>query len=173
MKKTILTLLSLSLATFAYGHNHGDVKGAVKKAIPAQLDIVDTAVAAGSFKTLAAALEAGGLIETLKEAKDITVFAPTDDAFKALPDGVVEKLLKPENKDTLVRILTYHVLGAKVPAASVSAGTVEMLSGDSLEITTDGGVKVGAANVIKTDVMASNGIIHVIDAVILPEGIEI
>ncbi len=178
MKTALISILSLSIATFAGAYSSGmsDMKDKAKKEvkmIAAKADVVDTAVAAGSFTTLAAALEAAGLIETLKTAEDITVFAPTDEAFEALPEGTVETLLKPENKDTLVRILTFHVLGAKVPAADVTAGTVEMLSGDSATITTDDGVMIGNAKVIKTDVMASNGIIHVIDAVILPEGIEL
>lgn len=178
MNKSLVTILSLSIATFAgaYSTSVGGMKDKAKKeakAMVAKADVVDTAVAAGQFTTLAAALEAAGLIETLKTAEDITVFAPTDEAFEALPEGTVETLLKPENKETLTRILTYHVLGAKVPAADVTAGTVEMLSGDTATITTEDGVMIGSAKVIKADVMASNGIIHVIDAVILPEGIEL
>jgi uncharacterized surface protein with fasciclin (FAS1) repeats len=136
----------------------------------AKKDIVDTAVAAGSFKTLAAALSAGGLVETLKGKGPFTVFAPTDDAFGKLPKGTVEDLLKPENKAKLVKILTYHVVPGKVMAADVvklrSAKTVE---GSELKITvTDDKVKVDGANVVKTDIATSNGVIHVIDAVILP-----
>jgi uncharacterized surface protein with fasciclin (FAS1) repeats len=134
-------------------------------------DIVDTAVAAGSFKTLAAALGAGGLIETLKGQGPFTVFAPTDDAFKKLPKGAVEDLLKPENKAKLVKILTYHVVPGKVLAADVvklsKAKTVE---GSELTIAVRRGkVKVDNANVVKTDIHTSNGVIHVIDAVILPK----
>jgi uncharacterized surface protein with fasciclin (FAS1) repeats len=134
-------------------------------------DIVDTAVAAGSFKTLAAALGAGGLVETLKGAGPFTVFAPTDDAFAKLPKGTVEDLLKPENKAKLVKILTYHVVPGKVLAADVvklsSAKTVE---GSEAKITVkDGKVMVDNANVVKTDISACNGVIHVIDAVILPK----
>jgi len=134
-------------------------------------DIVDTAVAAGSFKTLAAALGAGGLIETLRGDGPFTVFAPTDDAFKKLPKGTVEDLLKPENKAKLVKILTYHVVAGKVLAADVvklsKAKTVE---GSELTISVRGGkVKVDNANVVKTDILTSNGVIHVIDAVILPK----
>lgn len=178
MKKSLLSLLSLCISTFVAAHSHegGHMMDKAKKeakSMMAKADVVDTAVAAGKFNTLAAALEAAGLIETLKQAEDITVFAPTDEAFEALPEGTVEMLLKPENKETLTRILTYHVLGAKVPAADVAAGTVEMLSGDSATISTDDGVMIGNAKVIKADVMASNGVIHVIDAVILPEGIEL
>ncbi len=133
-------------------------------------DIVDTAVAAGSFKTLAAALGAGGLVETLKSKGPFTVFAPTDEAFAKLPKGTVEELLKPENKAKLVKVLTYHVVPGNVQAADVvklsSAKTVE---GSEVKITVaDGKVKVDGANVVKTDITTSNGVIHVIDAVILP-----
>lgn len=134
-------------------------------------DIVDTAVAAGKFKTLAAALQAAGLVETLKGQGPFTVFAPTDDAFKKLPAGTVEELLKPENKGKLVKILTYHVVPGKVAAADVvklsKAKTVE---GSEITIhVSEGKVKVDNANVVATDIAASNGIIHVIDAVILPK----
>lgn len=134
-------------------------------------DIVDTAGAAGSFKTLAAALGAGELVETLKGKGPFTVFAPTDEAFAKLPKGTVEELLKPENKAKLVKILTYHVVPGKVMAADVvklsKAKTVE---GSEVKITVDDGkVKVDAANVVKTDIAASNGVIHVIDSVILPK----
>lgn len=133
-------------------------------------DIVATAVAAGSFKTLAAALGAGGLIETLKGEGPFTVFAPTDEAFKRLPKGTVEDLLKPANKDKLVKILTYHVVPGKVMASDVvklsAAKTVE---GSEVKIRVQKGkVKVDNANVVKTDIQTSNGVIHVIDAVILP-----
>jgi uncharacterized surface protein with fasciclin (FAS1) repeats len=135
-----------------------------------QSDIVDTAVSAGSFKTLAAALEAGGLVETLKGDGPFTVFAPTDEAFAKLPAGTVESLLKPENKDRLVAVLTYHVVPGTVKAADVvklkSARTV---NGQSVTIkVTDGVVTIDGAKVTATDIAASNGIIHVIDSVILP-----
>ena len=134
-------------------------------------DIVDTAVAAGSFKTLAAALKAAGLIDTLKGKGPFTVFAPTDDAFAKLPAGTVEDLLKPENKAKLTAILTYHVVAGKVMAADVvklkSATTV---NGKSVQIRVEGGtVMVDNAKVVKTDIGASNGVIHVIDAVLLPK----
>jgi uncharacterized surface protein with fasciclin (FAS1) repeats len=134
-------------------------------------DIVDTAVAAGDFGTLAAAVKAAGLVETLKGKGPFTVFAPTDDAFKKLPQGTVENLLKPENKSKLVQILTYHVVPGKVMAADVvklsSAKTVE---GSEVKISAqDGKVIVNDANVVKTDIKASNGVIHVIDSVILPQ----
>jgi uncharacterized surface protein with fasciclin (FAS1) repeats len=135
-----------------------------------QQDIVDTAVAAGSFKTLAAALTAAGLVDTLKGDGPFTVFAPTDEAFAKLPAGTVENLLKPENRDKLRAILTYHVVAGKVMASQVtklkSAKTVQ---GSDVKIATSGGkVKVDNANVVKTDIAASNGVIHVIDTVIMP-----
>jgi len=134
-------------------------------------DIVDTAVAAGSFKTLAAALKAGGLIETLKGEGPFTVFAPNDQAFKRLPKGTLEELLKPENKAKLAKILTYHVVPGKVMAADVvKLSTAKTVEGSEVKITVKGGkVKVDNANVVKTDIQTGNGVIHVIDAVILPK----
>lgn len=136
----------------------------------ASKDIVDTAVAAGEFKTLAAALEAAGLVGTLKGDGPFTVFAPTDAAFAKLPEGTVESLLKPENRDRLVAILTYHVVPGKVAAADVvKLSEAKTVNGQDLEITVaDRGVRVNDANVIKTDIGASNGVIHVVDTVILP-----
>ena len=133
-------------------------------------DIVDTAVDAGSFTTLAAALEAAGLIDALKGDGPFTVFAPTDDAFAALPAGTVEMLLMPENKDKLVDILTYHVLAGQVMAADIAGKitTVEMLNGGKATVDAQNGVKINEANVVTADVIASNGVIHVIDAVIMP-----
>lgn len=132
-------------------------------------DIVETAVAAGSFNTLAAALKAAGLVETLKGKGPFTVFAPTDDAFKKLPPGTLEDLLKPENKGKLVAILTYHVVSGKVLAADVKPGKVKTVQGSEATLMVMGkGVMIDKANVVKTDIAASNGVIHVIDAVILP-----
>ncbi len=133
-------------------------------------DIVDVAVAAGSFKTLAAALGAADLVETLKGDGPFTVFAPTDEAFSALPAGTVETLLKPENKQQLVAILTYHVVAGKVKAKDVvTLDSATTVNGADVAISVvDGAVSVNQANVIKTDIAASNGVIHVIDAVILP-----
>lgn len=133
-------------------------------------DIVDTAVAAGSFKTLAAALGAAGLVDTLKSQGPFTVFAPTDAAFANLPKGTVEGLLKPENRDKLVKILTYHVVPGRVTASDVvklsKAKTVE---GSEAKVTvSQGNVMIDNAKVVQTDIPASNGVIHVIDAVILP-----
>jgi uncharacterized surface protein with fasciclin (FAS1) repeats len=134
-------------------------------------DIVDTAVSAGNFKTLAAALQAAGLVDTLKGKGPFTVFAPTDEAFGKLPAGTLDELLKPENKAKLTAILTYHVVSGKVLAKDVvklfEAKTVQ---GYSASITVnDGKVKVDDANVVKTDIICANGVIHVIDAVILPK----
>ena len=149
-----------------------DTTAPAASASQAQGDIVDTAVAAGQFTTLAAALDAAGLVDTLKGPGPFTVFAPTDDAFAALPAGTVEDLLKPENKDKLVAILTYHVVPGRYPASRVvtldEAATVQ---GGSVDIASaDGGVTVDGAKVVTADVAASNGVIHVIDKVLMPDG---
>jgi uncharacterized surface protein with fasciclin (FAS1) repeats len=137
----------------------------------ADKDIVDTAVAAGSFQTLAKALQAADLVQTLKGAGPFTVFAPTDEAFAKLPPGTLEALLKPENKPKLQRILTSHVVAGKVMAADVvKTSSAKAVSGATLTIASrDGGVTVDGAKVVKTDIAASNGVIHVIDSVILPK----
>ena len=134
-------------------------------------DIVDTAVAAGSFTTLAKALSAADLITTLKGPGPFTVFAPTDEAFAKLPAGTVEALLKPENKAKLRRILTYHVVAGTVKAADVvKLHTAKAVSGDTIRIATQGGgVMVDDARVVNTDIVASNGVIHVIDTVLMPK----
>ena len=133
-------------------------------------DIVAVASSAGSFKTLVAAVKAAGLVETLQGKGPFTVFAPTDEAFAKLPPGTVEDLLKPENKDKLVAILTYHVVPGKVMAADVKTMMVKTVNGKELSIKVDDGkVTVNGAKVIKTDVAASNGVIHVIDTVLLPK----
>ena len=136
-------------------------------------DIVDTAVAAGSFTTLAKALTAADLVGTLKGAGPFTVFAPTDAAFAKLPAGQLDTLLKPENKDKLRRILTYHVVAGQVRAAEVvKLPSAKAVSGDTITVKASGGkVQVDGANVTSTDIQASNGVIHVIDAVILPKGL--
>ncbi len=133
-------------------------------------DIVDTAVGAGSFKTLVAAVKAAGLVETLKGAGPFTVFAPTDEAFAKLPAGTVEALLKPENKESLVAVLTYHVVPGKVMAADVVKLTeAPTVQGSKAKVkVADGMVMIDNAKVVKTDIETSNGVIHVIDAVILP-----
>ena len=134
-------------------------------------DIVDTAVSAGSFNTLVAAVQAAGLVDTLKGDGPFTVFAPTDEAFAALPEGTVESLLLPENKDQLVSILTYHVVPAKVMSGDIAGKRAKVLTvqGDRLSVNAKNGVKVNGAEVVQADIEASNGVIHVIDAVIIPE----
>lgn len=128
-------------------------------------DIVDTAVKAGNFNTLAAALKAANLVETLKGEGPFTVFAPTDEAFAKLPEGTVESLLKPENRDKLTAILTYHVVPGKVMSSDLLTTTsAKTVNGESAPI----GLRVGNANVVKADVAASNGVIHVIDTVLIP-----
>ena len=136
-------------------------------------DVVDTAIAAGSFKTLAKALGAAGLVTTLKGAGPFTVFAPTDEAFAKLPDGTLETLLKPENKEKLRRILTYHVVAGTVTASDVvKVQSAKAVSGDTITVKVkDGVVHVDNATVTSADVLASNGVIHVIDSVILPKGL--
>ncbi len=132
--------------------------------------IVDIAVNAGSFKTLVAAVKAAGLAGTLSGEGPFTVFAPTDEAFSKLPNGTVENLLKPENKDQLVAILTYHVVGAKVMSSDVKSGSVATVNGQKLRLKVGKkGVRVDKAKVVKTDIEASNGVIHVIDTVVLPQ----
>ena len=133
-------------------------------------DIVDTAVGAGSFTTLVAAVQAAGLVDTLKGEGPFTVFAPTDAAFAALPAGTVEDLLKPENKDKLTAILTYHVVPGKVMSTDLSEGLMAAtVQGGEVTITLEGGAKVDGAMISAADIEASNGVIHVIDAVILPK----
>jgi uncharacterized surface protein with fasciclin (FAS1) repeats len=161
-RKTILFLLAGALAAtsvFAEPAKSGSGK-----------DIVDTAVAAGSFKTLAAALKAAGLVETLKGAGPFTVFAPTDEAFAKLPAGTVETLLKPENKAKLTAILTYHVVPGNVPSTqAVKLTSAKTVNGKELTLKVDGGsLFIDKAKVVKADVNASNGVIHVIDTVVLP-----
>jgi uncharacterized surface protein with fasciclin (FAS1) repeats len=136
----------------------------------ADKDIVDTAAGAGTFNTLVAAVQAAGLVETLKGPGPFTVFAPTDEAFKKLPAGTVEDLLKPENKDKLAAILTYHVVAGKVMSADLAGKKVEQatVQGTTVEIDATSGVKVDGATVVTPDIEATNGVIHVIDTVIMP-----
>ena len=151
MKKTVIaSILSLGLALSANAK-----------------DIVDTAVAAGSFKTLATALTAAGLIDTLKGPGPFTVFAPTDEAFAKIPKADLDALLKDKAK--LTSVLTYHVVAGKVMAADVKAGKVKTVQGSEITLSTMGGVKVDKANVVKTDIVADNGVIHVIDPVVMPK----
>lgn len=136
-------------------------------------DIVAVATGAGSFSTLLAAVTAAGLVETLQGDGPFTVFAPNDEAFAALPEGLVAALLKEENHDTLVKVLTYHVISGKVLAADVVAGDCPTVEGSSIEIAVGDKVVLNkTTHVIGTDVMASNGVIHVIDSVLLPEGVD-
>ena len=138
-------------------------------AFAADKDIVDTAVGAGSFTTLVAAVQAAGLVDTLKGEGPFTVFAPTDAAFAALPAGTVEDLLKPENKDKLVAILTYHVVPGKVMSTDLTEGMkAKTVQGAEVTITLEGGPKVNGAVISGPDIATTNGVIHVIDAVILP-----
>ena len=130
-------------------------------------DIVDTAVAAGNFKTLATALQAAGLIDTLKGKGPVTVFAPTDEAFAKIPKADLDALLKDKAK--LTAVLTYHVVPGKVMAKDVKAGMVKTVQGSSLTVATVGGVTVDKAKVVKTDIVADNGVIHVIDSVVMPK----
>jgi uncharacterized surface protein with fasciclin (FAS1) repeats len=159
MRKLMAVVAGLALAVVVAPAARGDHH---------EKDIVDTAVAAGQFKTLATALEAAGLVETLKGAGPFTVFAPTDEAFAKIPQADLQALLADKAK--LTKVLTYHVVAGKVTAADVvklkQAKTVE---GQSIKIDTSDGVKVDGANVVKTDIMASNGVIHIIDSVILPQ----
>ena len=159
-----LTITALALSALALS----PVQAAEKCA--ASGDLVAVASGAGSFNTLVAAVKAAGLVETLQGKGPFTIFAPTDEAFAKLPAGTVENLLKPENKDQLIAILTYHVVAGKVMAADVKTMQAKTVNGKELSIkVADGKVTVDSANVTKTDVAASNGVIHVIDTVVLPK----
>jgi uncharacterized surface protein with fasciclin (FAS1) repeats len=151
MKKSLIALaLMLGSATVAFAD-----------------DVVDVAVKAGNFKTLATALQAAGLVETLKGPGPFTVFAPTDAAFAKIPKAKLDALLK--DKAGLSKVLTYHVVAGKVMAADVKAGKVKTVNGQELTVKTDGGVMVDGAKVVTTDIAASNGVIHVIDTVVMPK----
>jgi len=158
--KTFVSVVFVALSSLALAMSHGGKK-----------DIVDTAVATGSFNTLVAAVQAAGLVDTLKSKGPFTVFAPTDAAFAKLPAGTVENLLKPENKDQLVAVLTYHVISGKVMSADIAGKALNAatVQGQSVAINATGSaVTVDAATVVSVDIEASNGVIHVIDTVILP-----
>ena len=158
----ILTLTAIVATSSFLGVAHAEPKEKAK-------DIVAVAAGNGSFNTLVAAVKAAGLVETLQGTGPFTVFAPTDEAFAKLPKGTVADLLKPENKAKLVAILTYHVVAGKVMAADVKTMKAKTVNGQSLDVkVTDGAVTVDNAKVVKTDVAASNGVIHVIDTVVLP-----
>jgi uncharacterized surface protein with fasciclin (FAS1) repeats len=143
----------------------------VSTSVSKAADIVDTAVAAGSFKTLVAAVQAADLVHTLKGPGPLTVFAPTDAAFRKLPKGTLASLLKPENKHKLVEILTYHVVPGKVMAADLAGKTTDVatVEGDQVHIDGRHGVRVNDAHVVKADIVADNGVIHVINKVLLPK----
>ena len=162
ISKGITIVLLLSIPTFAVAGSYKDSK--------ASKDIVDTAIEAGSFSTLVAAIQAAGLVDTLKGSGPFTVFAPTDEAFAKLPEGTVDDLLKPENKEKLQQILTYHVVPGKVTAEDVvTLSSAKTVNGKDFKISKSGDdLMIDNAKVIKTDIMASNGVIHVIDQVIMP-----
>ena len=158
LRKTLTAIVAASvLATPALADGHSK-------------DVVDTAIGAGTFETLVAAVQAAELVDTLKGDGPFTVFAPTDEAFAALPEGTVASLLLPENKDQLTAILTYHVVPGKVMSGDLTNGMeAATVEGSTVTIMTEGGVKVEGASVVTADIEASNGVIHVIDTVILPE----
>lgn len=159
LRNTVFALAAMTFtSTAALAGSYGNKK-----------DIVDTAVEAGTFETLVAAVSAAELVDTLKSEGPFTVFAPTDAAFSALPEGTVEMLLMPENKDQLIAVLTYHVVPGKVMSTDLSDDmTATTVQGSDIMIDLDDGVKINAATVTAADIETSNGVIHVIDAVILP-----
>lgn len=162
-------LLLFSVAAMIHGVAGAGDRGGSGSAAPGT--IVEVAVDAGQFTTLVAAVQAAGLVDTLSGPGPFTVFAPTDEAFAALPPGTVESLLEPENRERLTAVLTYHVVAGKVTSADVvGLDTAETVQGASLRISTTaaGGVRINDANVVGADVMASNGVIHIVDQVILP-----
>lgn len=181
MKSKITTIAALGLGLFltgtSFGDHHAEKKMAEKKGMAEKKEmmdkkagtIVEVAVGNEDFSTLVAAVKAAGLVDVLSGEGPFTVFAPTNEAFAKLPEGTVETLLKPENKEKLVSILTYHVVAGKVMAADVKTMDVATVEGSEASIkVADGKVMIDAATVVATDVEASNGVIHVIDSVILP-----
>ena len=182
MKKTIIAIAAASvLLLSACGSDGSTADTTVAAADSTEMattevevgNIVEVAQGNPEFSTLVTAVTAAGLGEALSGAGPLTVFAPTNAAFEALPAGLLQKLLLPENKETLTKILTYHVVAAKVMAADVKAGDVTTLEGSTFAITTEGGVKVNESKVTATDVPASNGVIHVIDAVLVPASVDV
>jgi uncharacterized surface protein with fasciclin (FAS1) repeats len=162
IRQAAVALLLVILGSYtAYADNHAGM---------ASKDIVDTAIDAGQFTTLVAAVDAAGLVDTLKSDGPFTVFAPTDEAFAALPAGTVENLLLPENRDQLVAVLTYHVVPGKVLSTDIAGQSLQVASVEGSELAVDAtdGVSVDGATVIMADIEASNGVIHVIDQVVLP-----
>jgi uncharacterized surface protein with fasciclin (FAS1) repeats len=175
MKKKIAAMAAASLMLLAACGSDDSTSDTTETSAPAVEvgTIVEVASANDDFSTLVAAVTAADLAGTLSGDGPFTVFAPTNAAFDALPEGLVAKLLLPENKDVLVAILTYHVVAGKVMAADVTAGDVASVQGENITVDTTSGVKVNTANVTATDVAASNGVIHVIDAVIVPPSIDV
>jgi uncharacterized surface protein with fasciclin (FAS1) repeats len=158
--KSVFAMIVAAFMALPFSAAHAETK-----------DIVDTAAGAGKFETLITAAKAAGLVETLKGAGPFTVFAPTDDAFAKLPKGTVEDLLKPENKEKLAAILTYHVVPGKVMAADIKGKktNVKTVQGGELAVDATNGVKINDATVVTADVAASNGVIHIIDTVVMPK----
>ena len=179
MKKSIIAIAAASVLLLSACGSDGSTSDTTVAATDSTEMATEVgnivAVAQGNpeFSTLVAAVTAAGLGEALSGEGPFTVFAPTNAAFEALPAGLLEKLLLPENKEVLTKILTYHVVAAKVMAADVAAGDVTTLEGSAFAITTEGGVKVNTSNVTATDVAASNGVIHVIDAVLVPASVDV
>ena len=179
MKKTIIAIAAASVLLLSACGSDGSTSDTTVAASDETEMVTDVGtiveVAQGNpdFSTLVAAITAAGLGDALSGEGPFTVFAPTNAAFEALPEGLLEKLLLPENKEVLTKILTYHVVPSKVMAADVAAGDVATLEGSTFAITTEGGVKVNASNVTATDVAASNGVIHVIDAVLVPASVDV
>jgi len=166
MRQSIITITALIAGLII---SLPAISGSHRAAAP--MDIVDTAVSAGVFNTLVAAVTAADLVDTLKGSGPFTVFAPTDEAFAALPEGTVESLLKPENKDQLIAILTYHVISGKVMSADIAGKTLNVatVQGSEVAIDATSGVTINNATVVQADIETSNGVIHVIDTVIIPE----
>ena len=179
MKKTIAAIAAASVLLLSACGSDGSSSDTTVAAVDSTEmakeagTIVEVAQGNADFSTLVQAVVAAGLAETLSGEGPFTVFAPTNAAFEALPAGLLEKLLLPENKETLVKILTYHVVPSKVMAADVAAGDVTTVEGSTFTISTEGGVKVNTSNVTATDVPASNGVIHVIDAVLVPSSVDV
>ena len=178
MKKTIIAIAAASVLLLSACGSDGSTSDTTVAAADEQMstevgNIVAVAQGNEDFSTLVAAITAAGLGDALSGEGPLTVFAPTNAAFEALPAGLLDKLLLPENKEVLAQILKYHVVAAKVMAADVAAGDVTTLEGSTFTIATEGGVTVNTAKVTATDVPASNGVIHVIDAVLVPASIDV
>ena len=175
MRKGILASLAVVTAVALAACSSGRPDSSMEESAPetAVGTIVEVATGAGGFDTLVAAVIAADLVDTLNSAGPFTVFAPTNDAFAALPEGVLDALLLPKNKAVLAKILTYHVVSGQVMAADVTDGDVATVEGQTVKLSTKGGVTVNGAPVISADVMASNGVIHAIDGVLLPADIDL